>query len=254
MQHFRDKLARIAIAAVVIAFGMLLSITLPVFPAQASDPTPAPKTIAAPQQTVQVAQAAPTSWTGLYLGAGAGYAVGDTGVSVDSDKPYGPANILTLDGLSSDGWQGDGRIGFDWQVGSSPFVLGVLAGYGFGETEFRASAIDGLIGVNASITPEWYVGARGCYAFSKALGCLGYAYQHAKAKGSIGIGGGSASDSISIDGHSLLVSLEVQLTPQLSFGPEYTFTRYEDINIGPVTLEPEVHAFMLRGNWRPFGK
>ena len=44
-------------------------------------------------------------WTGLYVGAGAGYQVADTELSI-------PGTSL-VDGLSGHGWGADGRLGFD---------------------------------------------------------------------------------------------------------------------------------------------
>jgi outer membrane immunogenic protein len=190
-------------------------------------------------------------WNGAYVGVGGGYQVGDTGLSV-GDSTY---ELLSIDGLSSRGWVGDVRVGFDWQVAGSPFVVGLLAGYSMGEAEFSARAMDGFLGLNASLEPTWYVGGRVGFAFGKSLAYAGYAWGEAEANGSISMGTSVASGSTTINGHMLLAGLETQLAPQLTLAAEYKLSMYDDIKIGDyVTVDPEVHAFMLRLNWRPLAK
>lgn len=193
------------------------------------------------------------SWTGAYVGVGGGYQVGDTGLSI-GDSTY---ELLSIDGLSSRGWVGDVRVGFDWQVAGSPFVLGVLGGYNFGEAEFSAGVGNGFAGVSASITPTWYIGGRAGFAFGNTLAYVGYAYQRAEADGSVFWCFGNESDSASttLDAHVLLAGLEAVIAPQITLGAEYSFAKYESVKINDfVDVDPEVHAFKVRLNFRTSAK
>lgn len=72
--------------------------------------------------------AAPFSWTGLYIGAHAGWATGEWDGNLVYDEGAGPVDIW--DGNSSrsidtDGFVGGGQIGFNLQSGS--FVYGIEA-------------------------------------------------------------------------------------------------------------------------------
>ena len=186
-------------------------------------------------------------WTGVYFSVGGGYQVADVSLSAYDD-------LAGINGLSGRGWAGDARLGFDWQLSGSPFVIGLLGGYNIGEAEFTAHA--GPFGVNATIEPTWYIGGRAGVAFGKSLAYVGYAWQEAEAAGSISfMGTPVASGSTTVNGQVLLVGLETVLAPQLTLGAEYSLARYESIGIGDhVSVDPDVHAFKLRLNWRPFTK
>jgi opacity protein-like surface antigen len=199
---------------------------------------------------------APGSWTGLYVGVGGGYQIGDLELSEGKNAPLG----FNVDGLSMDGWTGDVRIGFDWQMGSSPFVIGVLGGHKFGEAEFSAGASIGpnsIAGVDASINPNWYVGGRAGYSFGKSLAYVGYAYQWADAEGSAWICDpeDAVRGSTNLNAHVFLAGLETAVASQITLGLEYSLAKYEDVNISDVlNVDPDVHAVTLRLNWRPFSK
>jgi len=185
--------------------------------------------------TQRAPQEQPFSWSGIYIGVGAGYAIGDTKLS------FGGASI---EGASSRGFEGDGRIGLDYHMTGTPIVLGVFGCYNVGETEFK---VNGGGGFNATITPTWCIGGRAGLAMAnKSLLYVGYAYSKADfdtSAGGLGVG--------ELTGNSGLVGLETYLAPQLTIAGEYTFTRYDGIDIGAVHLDPDVHAFKLRLNWRP---
>ena len=189
-----------------------------------------------------------TGWTGVYIGVGGGYQVADIDVSAL------PGDWAGIDGLSGRGWAGDARLGFDWHFTGSPFVVGLLGGYNLGEAEFTAHL--GPYGANATIEPTWYVGGRAGLAFGKSLVYAGYAWQEADAKGSLTFEGATfASGSTTVNGHVLLVGLETVLAPQLTLGAEYSLAKYETITINDaVDVDPDVHAFKIRLNWRPFSK
>ena len=194
------------------------------------------------------------NWTGVYVGVGGGYQIADTKLSLDA-VAAGPFNGAFLDGLSGDGWAGDARLGLDWQVSGSPFVFGILGGYNIGAAESEAG-FPLILGatVSATLTPTWYVGGRiGMALPTKTLVYGGAAYQQAK-----GELGGVLSGSATEYGIMYLAGLEQAIAPNFTLGAEYSLARYEfDVGCGAscnVNVDPDVHAFKVRLNWRPFSK
>src|SRR5690606_27863774 len=70
------------------------------------------------------------NWNGLYIGAAVGYGIATTEPSVD----FGGYAGLSVDGLSSEGFQGTLTIGYDRQVHHN-WVIGVFGDYTLGELE-----------------------------------------------------------------------------------------------------------------------
>jgi outer membrane immunogenic protein len=230
-----DRIAAL-IAAVVIAAGYFVSV-----PAKAEGLLPLGK--------VADATGATSNWTGFYVGGGLGYQVGDTDVTA-----YGHGLPFAGTQISANGWAGDVRAGFDWQIAGSPIVVGVLGGYNFGEAEHNTFFMNDTI--RASLEPTWYVGGRAGLAFGKSLGYVGYAYQEADASLSTSF---SEGGSETVRAHVLLAGLETALAPQVTLGIEYSFAKYDDITIGDIeclglNLDPEVHAVKARLNYRFGGK
>jgi hypothetical protein len=102
---------RFALGAVALCIGLLASVSG--YPASAEGLAKSGTAIAAAAQPLQapIPETAVAPWTGVYLGGGYGYGIGDTAASLDCVHCGKPFNALSLDGLSSDGWQGDGRVG-----------------------------------------------------------------------------------------------------------------------------------------------
>jgi opacity protein-like surface antigen len=220
-----------------------------------------------------IAKAAPGSWTGAYVGAGLGYQVADTNLSLDAHTVPFSGSLLNLDGLSGRGWRYDGRLGFDWQFPNTGLVLGILGGYGAGETEFSVNTdlplkTGGNI-LNLNVEQNWYAGARLGYAFNKSLAYVGYAWTQGEMSVSIPAAPTACgtvkglSCNHDIDGTMFLAGIETMITPQVSLGAEYTLTQYDTASIFSATsgkdsialnADTDVHAFMVRLNWRPFGK
>jgi outer membrane immunogenic protein len=126
MQLIRDKVCRFAIASLAIAVGMVLSISLP---AEADTVTRKGPAIAAAEQPAP-AVAAPSTWTGLYLGGHAGYGWADwdgtiaTTAGCGGTCPSAGYSDHTRE-LAAKGWLGGGQIGYNWQSGA--LVLGLEA-------------------------------------------------------------------------------------------------------------------------------
>lgn len=190
---------------------------------------------------------APFSWTGFYIGGGGGYGWGDTELSA-------AVPAVNVQGLSSRGWSADARGGFDWQMGNSPVVLGVLGGYNMGHQEFTASA--GATTLLATLTPTWYFGFRGGLAIQQTtLVYAGYAYSHAD----LAITGpipcaGPVTCEHSLNGHNLLLGLEKALSPNISFAVEFKHTWHDQAHLiaAPtnLNLDPSANEVKFRINIR----
>jgi opacity protein-like surface antigen len=223
----------------------------------------------------EVVKASPGSWSGIYFGAGIGYQIADTNLSLGIDTPQGSANLLEIDGLSGRGWAYDGRIGVDFQVPNTMFVVGILGGYKGGETEFNVNTDLGNLGnvLSASMRQTWYAGGRVGIAHGQSLYYVGAAWTKGEMDISIPVVPGlcsatmpkgvSLSCSQDVDGRMLLAGMEVKLAPQWTLGMEYTLTQYDTATIfsvvsGPDSLklnaDTDVHAFMARFTYRPFAK
>ncbi len=173
-------------------------------------------------------------WTGGYVGVGGGYQVSDTELSI-------PAGSI-LDGLSGRGWTGDARIGFDWQPSASmPLVFGILGGYNLGGV--KTEALNGA--ASATLDATWYVGGRiGVALPTNTLIYGGAAWQ--QAKGDLGgVFSGSATD----EGIMYIAGIEQKVAPNITLGAEYSLSQYE-FSAGPLAIEPDVHAFKVRLNFR----
>lgn len=215
----RDKIAA-AIAVALLAIGYCAS------PANADGPT----------KTASILPAIPGitttgAWSGAYVGVGGGYQVSDTDLSVPG--------MSIIDGLSGTGWAGDARIGFDWQAGS--LVFGVLGGYNLGTV--KTEAFNGT--ASAKLDATWYVGGRiGVALQTNTLIYGGAAWQEAK-----GELGGMLSGSATEQGIMYLAGIEQKVAPNITFGAEYSLSQYE-FAAGPLSIDPDVHSFKVRLNFR----
>jgi outer membrane immunogenic protein len=219
----RDKIVA-WLAALVIAAGYFIS------SANADGPTKAGSIL----PEIPGVTTAKGGWTGGYVGVGGGYQVSDTEVSVPG--------ISIIDGLSGRGWTGDARVGFDWQPSASmPLVFGILGGYNLGGV--KTEAFNGV--ASATLDATWYVGGRiGVALPTNTLIYGGAAWQ--QAKGELGgVFSGSATD----EGIMYIAGIEQKVAPHVTLGAEYSLSQYQ-FAAGPLAIEPDVHAFKVRLNFR----
>jgi len=221
----------------------------------------------------ELAKVAPGSWSGVYLSAGVGYQIADTNLDLNANAPtyQFAGSLLEIDGLSGRGWTYDGRIGVDFHVPNTVFVVGILGGYKGGETEFSVNTDLGNFGnaLNATMRQTWYAGGRVGIASGKSLYYVGYAWTQGEMDISIPLAPTACSSvkglncSQDIDGRMLLAGMETQIAPQWTLGMEYTLTQYDTASIlslagGQDSLrldaDTDVHAFMARLSFRPLAK
>lgn len=224
----------------------LCGLALTAYTVQASDP----------HYTQRRAVEKPFSWTGLYVGGGVGYQVGDSELTL--------TNTASINGLSSRGWGWDGRIGADIQLlANSPLVVGVFGQYGGGDTEFDISVTGPGTIVGASIEQKWAVGGRIGWAINKTLLYTGAAYTRGDLNINVPIAPGICAPAVlqcghDLDGYMFILGVETYILPQVTAGLEYSFTDYDKANLFPASVAPtqlnvdsDVHAIKVRFNWRP---
>lgn len=164
------------------------------------------------------------TWTGLYVSAGIGYESGATDLSLNAPG----MDIVSVKGLSSRGLAYDGRLGGDYQFVGTPFVIGAFVGYSGTESDFDASAFNGMLSANLNMKRDWYAGVRGGVAVGNMLFYGGYKYQNAEMSASFTTPGGTTQlFSKDLAGHGIIAGIENKVTRNLSISAEYGYTRYD---------------------------
>jgi outer membrane immunogenic protein len=145
------------------------------------------------------------TWTGLYVGANAGYSFGR----------------FTRDGRNfkdPDGFTGGGQIGYNYQIGQ--FVVGL-------ETDLQASTLKAnggaFVPVGSEAKGEWFGTVRGRFgitAFERALIYVTGGYAYGQGKISIPLRG---SDDNIHSGYALGAGVEYALTNNWSVRGEYMY-------------------------------
>jgi outer membrane immunogenic protein len=189
-------------------------------PARAEDAAP-----------VSEAQAAPTDWSGLFVGGnfGGGWAKRARWRNLDNGTLFGDAQPPDAFHDSAKGVVGGGQIGWNWQKGS--LVLGVEALFDasgvkgkktspFGAADDRFSTrVSSLLLLTGRVGGAW----NGWLAYAKG------GYAGARVKASASDDGqpwtGSGSDRRWRSGWTAGAGVEYALTSALSLGLEYDFIR-----------------------------
>jgi outer membrane immunogenic protein len=143
-------------------------------------------------------------------------------------SPGGSDDIANLDGVSSSGLVGDGRVGFD--IARGRFLFGIFGAYGFNDMETSASIdLGGPIGIDASIEKgeEWSVGARaGVLVNPRTLAYILAAYTQAEYEFGVSGLGKSESTEVSFSGISVGGGVEFAVTNNIFLGIEGMHTFY----------------------------
>jgi outer membrane immunogenic protein len=186
------------------------------------------------------------NWTGFYIGGQAGYGFANHELSIREHAPgsgEGEGAIpsfneefLGLDGISSTGFIGGGRLGFD--IARGRFLFGVFGEYNFSniESELRiVSGADqnGLIRDTFTLEKdhEWSVGARaGVLVNPRTLAYVLAAYTQTQydISGPGVLGNPSLNSEIEMDGVTVGTGVEYALSSNVFLGLEGTYTFYGD--------------------------
>jgi outer membrane immunogenic protein len=166
------------------------------------------------------AYSAPT-WSGFYIGAGAG------GAAVVYDVDLGLGNF------GGEGFFGTVTVGYDHQI-NSRWVVGIFADYDFG-SNIKA---DSIFGVTGELKNTWAVGGRlGVQTSPTTLwyGTAGYTQAEVDLNIPIGVP--------TFSGYFLGLGAESQLGGGWSVKGEYRFSQFDSEDIIGVDVEPTIHSF-----------
>lgn len=180
-----------------------------------------------------LAPPAPT-WSGLYVGAAAGYAIGSSELTVVNDTA-GPFSVR--------GAQGVVTAGYDFRL-SPKWVAGLFADYAFGELDGRSA--ESLF----TIDNQWAVGARlGVLATPSTLLYASAGYTAADFRLSEE---GSLLVDLALDGYFVGLGVEQALGRSLSLKLDYRFSDYGDVeqSFNSNSFENSAHAVRLGVNWK----
>jgi outer membrane immunogenic protein len=112
-------------------------------------------------------------WTGLYVG---GFAGGSSGTKITTAGPadYNTANPTSHSYKTNSGAMGGGTVGYNWQLGRSPYVVGIEGELGYLGTQGRAVDSDGG---NYGYDSSHKTKIGGSYGYGLIGGRIGYAYK-----------------------------------------------------------------------------
>lgn len=211
-----------------IAILAIFAATLWAIPAKAADKGQ-PSFLEVPTAT----PAAP--WSGVYLGLHAGYGIGNIELAAGGGS---------IDGLSAHGAIGGFHGGLDYQVPGGPLVVRVRGAYTWGDVEFNITDL-----VNASIRDGWSVDGGLGYAMGSAMPYVFAGYTKVKTETSFF---GHSVDSPDLEGMRVGAGVEWRIpgVPNATLAAEYTFTDYDDLKFGPITLDADDHRVMGKVNFR----
>src|SRR5262245_24988706 len=105
-----------------------------------------------------VAHEPPFSWTGLYVGANAGYSWGRAAADLEVSSVDGPIGSAGRS-IDVNGWLGGGHVGYNWQ--SQRWVYGVEADFQWTGEDGDVSACVGPACATASYELDWFGTLRG---------------------------------------------------------------------------------------------
>lgn len=215
--------------------GLGLTAAVAAAPASAAD---------LPRQTPYRAPAYVTSfnWTGVYLGAHAGYG-------------WGASDSIDLRG----GFIG-GQIGYNWQGVGSPWVFGIEVDSAWADLGRSSTFFTGFGGVSVSSNANYMGSARGRigYAFDRTMpyitGGLGWIHNELTVNAAVGPFVFGASDSKFHLGGVVGAGVEHAFAPNWSGKIEYLYAMYDTQTYfgafgGGVRGDADVHTLKVGLNY-----
>lgn len=174
-------------------------------------------------------------WTGFYIGANAGGAIG----TASSDFSVAGTTFASVDN-SLTGAVAGGQVGYNWQSG--PMVYGLEADiqYSAASGTLSAPCAAGLCGLaltaNYKQEMSWFGTVRGRVGYAAGgwliYATAGYAYGDLKTTANASAPGATATFSATdfVDGWTAGGGIEVQVAPQWSVKGEYLFADFGRAN------------------------
>jgi outer membrane immunogenic protein len=163
------------------------------------------------------------TWTGLYVGAHAGYQTGDT----DTVGAVGDVDI--------DGIVGGGLAGYNVQYCN--FVVGIEGDFGFGEVDGAAGVIDDI-----DLEPQGHARVRIGWAWDSVLPFVAGGVALSDIDMRIP---GTGKDSATHLGFSIGGGIDVMVSDHMVLRAEYLYDSYESQNYaigGGVRLDTDPHT------------
>lgn len=204
---------------------------------------PMPEAAAAPPME----QPRAFDWTGVYVGANAGYAAGDF-----STFTPGPA---TGGEFTGKGFFGGVQAGYNYQTGN--IVIGV-------EGDAQYSGVDGSTDFTTAVGGDRTEGELSWFATGR--GRVGYAFDRFMLYGTGGVaagnlelsadgtGPGSGSDDKTAWGYTIGAGVEAAVTENVTLKGEYLYLDLgkETLNLGgqDQTVEYDTHLFRIGANYK----
>jgi outer membrane immunogenic protein len=159
-----------------------------------------------------------TSWTGVYLQGGGGYAISNTTVGVPG--------FFELDGLGAEGFTLSAGAGADLQMGQ--VVVGLWGDYTW-DVDHDVTLTIGSASASTGIKERWAAGGRAGVLVGPSLvyGLVGYTEAELDLGDHAGVvyGGG----------------VELPIGSGFSLKGEYRYSDLETVKYGGVQVDPDVH-------------
>jgi outer membrane immunogenic protein len=197
-----------------------------------------------------VYDAAPQSWTGLYIGVGIGGGASVTELTLSDGD-----DSASFDGIGGEGILGTAQLGYDYQL-SQRMVIGAFVDYDFSGISTDIDASDGEFSLSTEIELDhmWSIGARlGFLATPDTLvyGLIAYT-QGEYSWDDLGL-------NVDVQGWSFGGGIETRLTENWSLKGEYRFTQFDEETLFAddgfsIDAEPSVHTAraVLSYRFNPF--
>jgi len=235
------SLFRVAVPFCVLASILVSIATVPARAADLWGPTSS--------STKDAPYVAPFSWTGLYLGANAGWTFGNADDTYDVGTP-----AATTFGINADGFSGGLHGGYNIQTGN--LVVGIEGDFSWTDadgTKFCSNAV--CLGTGTRPTLEinsiWSVRGRIGYAAGPTLwfATAGLAYADVDVRDPVQGG----SDGKTHRGFIVGGGLERAINPNLRLRAEYLYANFEDKDYALVTtpdrFDLDTHTVRVGVSW-----
>lgn len=184
------------------------------------------------------------SRTGFYAGGHAGMAISSTEVSVPG--------IASIDGLAGNGFSFGARLGFDYHVPGTSFVLGIGGTYDRPDGDFSVSITGMPTLLRAGIDKSWSAYGRAGYVTGRAMPYVLVGWNEADASASIL---GTKIGTTTLKGLLVGGGFEYDIGNGLFLGAEGRYSKFDtDKSIPGLNLDTQWYQVMgtLTYKFNPF--
>jgi len=187
------------------------------------------------------------TWTGFYVGANAGGAVGG---DIQLQDSFGHERT------SIGGYNVGGTIGYNYQFHPN-WVVGIEGDIGYADIQARTSSSFAGLTSNAKAGIDGYFGTiRGRIGYAQgpwlfyATGGWAFAQGHASATDTSGVLGYTASASRDLSGYAVGGGVEYAVNQNLSLKGEYLYVDFNKNRAGNLSTQTDTHLLRLGVNYK----